>query len=200
MRGGVLAILTVIISIVSLAIGVICLNDVTTSISVIMLCYSLVLVKCNSGLAHRFAFVTSIIVMVSTLLMATVTSYDSLVSSGDMTLDSWAWLVSMIHAVTIVPMTILTFFTVAGICKASYGWEMVATLGVFIGLGLMFMSYLTLSVQVYLDIKSLPLENGYVVYGTQLSLIMHIVMAIVIWRIFKKNGYMITSNGIEVRQ
>ena len=184
-------------SAVSIALGLYYNDAMMVVLSLLALCYCIVSLK--YGNAGLFVTVASMIVMVCTILVTIVFSYDSMVTNGTMEKIDWSFIINIIQTVAVIPLTVLTFFIIAKVSEASYNWVMIGGFTPFIGLGIMGIGYALTYIFLLTELNDVLTDNVYILYGAAICLITHIVIALILGSIFKKRRYLITSNGLEVQ-
>ena len=187
-----------ILSFISLIIGVWTLDGVMIVISLLTFLFCIAIAK--HGNSHGFALITSVIVLICTILMASVASYETMVDGGIISKSSWTYVAAVIHTIPMIPLTLLTFYGTAAFSGASYNWVLVSGLGPFIGLGIQGMGYGLTYLFVIAELKIGPTENAYVLYGLMLCMIILVIFFLCLKSKLKKDRLMITSNGMEVMQ
>jgi hypothetical protein len=187
-----------ILSFISLIVGVWTLDGVMVVASLLTFLFCITMAKC--GKVHKLALIASITVLICTVLMATVASYETMVDDGTSSKSTWTYVAAVIHAVPMIPVTLLTFYSIAAFSRASYNWVIVCGLGPFIGLGIQGIGYALTYPFVLADFQIGPTENAYVLYGLMFCMIFLIAFYMILKSKLKKGRLMITSNGLEVIQ
>jgi len=187
-----------ILSFISLIIGVWTLDGVMIIVSLLTFLFCVVIAK--HGNSHGFALITSVIVLICTIMMATVTSYEVMVDGGIVSKGSWTYVAAVMHAIPMIPLVLLTFYGTAAFSGASYNWVLVSGLGPFIGLGIQGMGYGLTYLFVIAELQIGPTENAYVLYGLMICMIVLIMFSLILKGKLKKGRLMITSNGMEAMQ
>jgi len=195
--GKALSVASVVISAISLAIGFWGSNGVMTFASLMALCFSIVNVKYSPG-RFRLAMIMSLVLIICTVLITTVFSYETLVRDGTMAKDTWSYTAAIIQAIAVIPVAFMSYFAIAAFSNASYNWAVVSGLTTFIGLGIHTAGYAMTYAFYILDLEKGLSENSYVLYGLMIGMFSLIIFTIILNRIFLKNRYLITSNGLEV--
>ena len=195
--GRALSVAIVLISAMSLAIGLWGNLGVMTIVSAIALCFSIINAKYAPG-CFRLALIVSVVLIVCTILMTTVLSYDTLVREGTMSNETWIHMAGIIQAVAILPITFMSYFVIAAFSNASYNWAVVTGLTTFIGLGILSIGYAMTYVFYTLDLNKGPSENYYVFFGLMVAVLVLVIFSICLHHVFRKNRYLITSKGLEV--
>jgi hypothetical protein len=156
--------------------------------------------------------IASATVLVCTIIMVTVASFESLVNGGVMSEYSWTFVSAIIRGIAAMPLIIAFFFATAAVFKASYNWVVVPGLGWLVGMGMQVPQLVMLFiVQVpgflMLFFAGQPateeqeiIANATIVMGMLVNLVMFAVFSIVLRSVFKKNRYLINANGLEVRK
>ena len=196
--GRALSVASVIISAISLAIGFWGSNGVMTVASFIALCFSIVNVRYSPD-RFRLAIIMSAVLLVCTILITTVFSYETLVVSENiMTKATWVFVAGPIYAIAVIPITFMAYFVIAAISNASYNWAVVSGLTVFIGLGIHSAGYAMTYVFFLFGLEKHLSENYIAIYGLIIGLLTLVIFTILLNRIFLKNRYLITANGLGV--
>jgi len=187
-----------VLSFISLIIGIWTLDGVMIVASLLAFLFCIAIAK--QGKSHGLALLTSAVVLICTVLMATVTSYEMMVDGGVAPKNVWTYVVAVIHAVPMVPLTLLTFHGMAAFSGASYNWVLISGLGPFIGIGMQGMGYGLTYLFVIADLQIGPTENAYVLYGLMICTIILVVFFLCLKSVLKKKRILITSNGMEAMQ
>ena len=185
---------------VSVVIGLIDKEGLTATFSIIALCLSIGCLRYCSESTYRFSLISSSVVLLCTVLMATLTSYESLVESGVMSRYTWIYVSAIVHTAAVVPLVVMVLFVTAGISGASYNWVVVAGFGWLIGMGIMTMGYTLVNLVQRPDVDAGILANANIVIGLMVSLLVFIAFSLVLRHAFLKNQWLITTNGLEVKQ
>ena len=195
--GKALSVASIVISAISLAIGVWGSNGVMSVASLIALCFSIINVKYSPD-RFRLALIMSVILLVCTVLITTIFSYETLVRDGTLAKDTWSYIAGVIQAIAVLPVAFMSYFAIAAFSNASYNWAVITGLTTFIGLGIHTAGYAMTYAFFIFDLEKGLSENSYVLYGLMIGMFSLIIFTIILNRIFLKNRYLITSNGLEV--
>ena len=189
-----LSFVSVVTCAVSLIAGLWGRNGPMAVASMLAFLYSIIVVI--YGLDHRLMLFTSVILLVCTILITTVLSYETMVENGTMGKQSWIYLAGIVQAVPVLPIVLASFFVIAAVFGASYNWAVVTGLTVFIGLGILSGGYSLTYLFLAAGIEKGLMENAYILYGLLIGMFFLIAFTYVLFRIFKKNHYVITSDGL----
>jgi len=185
-----------VLSFISLVIGIWTWDGVMIVVSLLTFLFSVVIAK--KGNVHRLVFLTSIVVLICTILMASVTSYEMMVDDGIASKSVWTYSAAVIHTIPMIPFCLLSFFAIAAASGASYNWAIVSGLYPFIGLGVQGMGYGLTYLFMIADLQIGPTENAYVLYGLMVCVVSLIASSLILKSKLKNGRLLITSNGIEV--
>ena len=200
--------ISVAIAAVSVAAGVWGSDGPMTVLSLIAVILSVTAFAYCSDTVLRFSLTASMTVLVCTLVMVTVASHDSLVGGGTMTEYSWTFIAAAVRGAAVLPLILLFYFAAAAAFRASYNWVSAGGLAWLIGLGMqvpMFVLLFLIEVPGPIDsvLGNEPavdiISNASIVIGLFLSLMMFLIFSLVLANVFRKNRYLITANGLEVR-
>ena len=187
-----------VLSFISLVIGIWTLDGVMIIASILTFLFCIAIAKC--GNSHGFALLTSIIMLICTVLMATVVSYEMMVDDGIASKDVWTYAAAVVHAAPMIPLALLVFYGTAAFSGASYNWVLISGLGPFIGIGVQGMGYGLTYLFVIAELQIGPTENAYVLYSLMLCLVTLVAFFLCLKSTLKKKRILITSNGMEAMQ
>jgi len=194
------AALSIVAAVVSIVIGAWGRDGAMIALSCFAAAFSIVaLVRCSDKV-FVYSAVMSIAVLICTVLMVTVASYGTLVDGGVMTDYWWIYVSAAIHGAAMVPIVVMFFFTTAAVFNASYNWVLMPGLFWLVGTGIQVPKYVMVYIVQFSELESGIISNTTLVMTMLLNLIMFIVVSIILRQMFKKNRYLITAEGLTVRQ
>jgi hypothetical protein len=195
-----LAALWIIVAAVSAAVGVWGRDGAMIALSSLAVLFSILsYVYCSSSV-YRYSAIMSVTVLICTVIMVTVASYGTLVEDGTMSAHRWMLVCGLIHGTAIIPLIVVFFFTTAAAFNASYNWVIVPGLGWLVGMGMQIPKYILIYAVQYSELEQEIISNTVVVVVMLVNLIMFIAFSLILRSVFKKNRYLITANGLEVKQ
>lgn len=187
---------SLVLALISVAIGIWSMEGVMIVISVLASLYSAASILYPSKGTERLAVTASVAVLICTVLLATVLSFDSVVNDGTMSKGIWMYVVAVLQTAPVVPLVVLTFMVFASVFKGSYNWAVIAGLGAFIGIGIQSIGYALVYLIQWLGLGAEVIVNGDVLYSLGIDLLVMIVFSIFLYLKFSK-GIVITSDGME---
>ncbi|MCL1810902.1 MAG: hypothetical protein FWG41_01585 [Methanomassiliicoccaceae archaeon] len=193
-----LAIFCIIIAAVSVAAGVWGRDGATIALSSLAVFFSILCFIYCSNTVYRYSAIMSITVLICTVLMVSVASYDSLVDGGVMSGHQWMCVCGIIHGAAIIPLIVMFFFSVAAIFNASFNWVVVPGLGWLVGMSMQLPKSALMLITQYSELEQEIISNTTLVVVMLVNLIMFIAFSLILRSVFKKNRYLITANGLEV--
>jgi len=192
-------ILSAVIVAASLLIGVWKGEGMTVGVCIVALAVSVPAMMCAPPNVSKYSVIASVSVLVCAILMITVIPENALVMGGGTDLI-WVYAAALITGAALIPQAIVFFFVIAAKFEASYNWVIVSGLGWLVGLGMTIPKCLMVLVFWYDDVQAGLLSNPATVIGLMINLIMFVFFFVTAGRIFRKNRYIITSNGLERMQ
>jgi len=157
------------------------------------------LMRCSEKV-FLYSLIMSLTVLVSTILMVTVASYSTLVDGGVVTNYWWIYVSAAIHGAAMIPTIVMFFFTTAALFNASYNWVLMPGLFWMVGTGMQVPMYVMVYIVQFAELEAEIISNTTVVMTMFLNLIMFFVVSMILRHIFKKNRYLVTSEGLKVRE
>ncbi|MDR2698201.1 MAG: hypothetical protein LBB30_00785 [Candidatus Methanoplasma sp.] len=192
--------LSIFISTVSVAFGIWGQDGAMTALSLLAVLFSVLSFTYCSTAARPYPIIASTTVLICTTLMVTVASYDMLAEGGYVSDLGWIYLYAVIRGIAVIPLIIVFFFTTAAVFKASYNWAVVSGLGWLTGMGMQVPQFAMVLILQSSELENEIIVNATIVIGMLANLVMFAAFSLIIRSVFKKNRYLITSNGLEVRK
>ncbi len=187
-------------AVVSLALGIWGRDGAVMALSCFAISFSVVsLLRCT-GKVHLYSAVMSAAVLVCAVLSVTIFSYETLVEGGVVSPYGWVGITAVVRGAAILPLIIMFFFATAAIFKASYNWALVFGFGWLVGTGFHLPMCMFIYVVQFSDLELGIVTNNGLVVGMIIGMVISIAFTFVLRSVFKKNLYLITENGLVVRQ
>ena len=194
------AIVSVVLAVLSLALGIWGQDGAMLALSCFATVFSIVsLMRCTEAV-HKYSLIMSAMVLLCTALMITVASYDTLVNGNIMSDYWWIYLSAAIHGAAMIPIIVMFFFTTAALFKASYNWVLMPGLAWLVGMGIQVPKYLMVYAIQFSDLENGIISNTTLTLTMLVNMLMFVVFSLILRRVFKKNLYLITENGLVRRQ
>jgi len=149
--------------------------------------------------ASKYSIIASVSVLICAIFMITVVPENALVMGGETDLI-WVYAAGVFTGAALIPQAVMFFFTVAARFKASYNWVMIFGFGWSVALGMTIPKTLMILVFWYDRVQDGLLSNPATVIGLMINLIMFLTFFAAMGSIFRKNRYIIASNGVERMQ
>ncbi|AIZ57221.1 hypothetical protein Mpt1_c13600 [Candidatus Methanoplasma termitum] len=194
------AIFSIFAAIIALAFGIWGRDGAMIALSCFAVVFSIVSLMRCSETVYKYSVIMSVSVLICTILMITVASYDTLVNGKAMSDYWWIYLSGAIHGAAMIPLTVMFFFVTAALFDASYNWVLMPGLSWLVGTGFQVPKYLMVYVVQYSDFESGVISNTTLTLTMLVNMVMFIVFSLYLRRVFKKNLYLITKNGLVRRQ
>jgi len=112
----------------------------------------------------------------------------------------WIYVYAIIRGVAVIPIIIMFFFAVAAVFKASYNWATISGLGWLVGMGMQLPQFAMVLILQSAELESETIVNATIVIGMLVNMVMFAALSLILRFVFKKNRYLITANGLEVRR
>jgi len=198
-RERVLAALCIIVSLISVAIAAFGKDGAMIALSSIAVLFSALCFVYCAKTVYRYSAIMSVIVFACTVILVSANSYKALVDGG-VTPDNWWLFCGVVQGIAVVPLIIMFFFTMAAMFNASYNWVTVPGLGWLIGMGMQVPKCILIFLVQYHDLVRGAISNNALILVMLVGLLIFIIFCIILRSVFKKNRYLITANGLVVRQ
>jgi hypothetical protein len=192
--------LSIFISTVSVAFGIWGRDGAMTALSMLAALFSVLSFVYCSPAARLYILIASATVLACTILMVTAASHDTLVNGGYVSDLGWIYIYAVIRGIAVIPLMIVFFFTTAAVFKASYNWAVVSGLGWLTGMGMQVPQFAMVLILQSSELESEIIVNATIVIGMLVNLVMFAAFSLILRSVFKKNRYLITPNGLEVRK
>ena len=194
------AALSIIAAVVSLVVGAWGRDGAMIALSCFAVAFSIIALMRCSEKVFIYSLIMSATVLVSTILMVTIASYSSLVDGGVMTNYWWIYVSAAIHGTAMVPTIVMFFFTAAALFNASYNWVLMPGLFWMVGTGMQVPMYVAVYIVQYAELEAGIISNTTLVMTMFLNLILFFAVSMILRHIFKKNRYLVTAEGLKVRE
>ena len=192
-------IVSVIIAAASLAAAVWYGEGMTIGVSLVALLIAIpALFRCGPG-AARISLVAASSALISAVLMILLFPSDAFVI-GIETDNNQVILSAVVHGMALIPQIVLLFFTMAAAFNMSLNWVMISGLGWMVGMGLSVSKYVAVLILQNAEVEADLVMNSTIVIGMLVNLVMFIIFFYALGRKFKKNRYLITSDGLEAME
>jgi len=192
--------LSIFVSAASVAVGLWGRDGAMTALSLLAVLFSASSFIYCSGAVCRYAAIASATVLVCTVLLTTAASHDALAGSGSVSDLEWIYVYAIIRGVAVIPIIIMFFFAVAAVFKASYNWATISGLGWLVGMGMQLPQFAMVLILQSAELESETIVNATIVIGMLVNMVMFAALSLILRFVFKKNRYLITANGLEVRR
>lgn len=185
------AIFSAVIALVSLilALGDMEGNMIVTSLFVLV--FGIIASKRCSLEMNRFIFIAAVVTLACTVLSVTVFAQET-IQIGEDAEFGWFYVIALLHAIPLVPLTFAAFVITASVSDASYNWAVVRGLSPFIAMGMQVPGF----VVEYLDPKNV--DNGYILYTLLTMFVVMLVCGLAMSHYMRKNRMVINENGMVV--
>ena len=187
----------IVLTVASIATGSYYHEWIGVVLSFYTLVFTVVSIRNENDRLASFCFYSSIIVLIGTLIASIMLPYSN-VETGSMDLYVWAVLSAVCHAIALPTLSISCLYMIATVSGASYNFALTAGFMPFIGIGMVMPGFILQ----YMDVLYFggeTMTNAYALYSLLIALAMTAVSAIIVWRIMRKNRYLVTSKGREVK-
>lgn len=197
--GRIVAIASAFLALVSLIIAFVECEGIMTVTAVFVLGFGAIASKRCSARTNRYILLASMMTLICTVLSVTVFSQQK-VDDGEISEFVWFYIMAVIHAVPIVPLTFSSFVIIASVSEASYNWAVVRGLSPFISMGMLVPGYVAeyFFQDFYVDVWMV--DNGYILYGLIVMFVIMLVVGLVVTHYMRVTRTIITEKGSEVLQ
>lgn len=199
-RSKTLGVISIFAAVLALIVGIWGMDGAMIALSCFAIFFSVMSTMRCSEKVQQYSVIMSVTMLICTILAVTVVSYGSLVKSEILSENQWSLVCGIVQGVAVIPMIPMFFFVAAAFFKASFNWVMMPGLGWLVGMGFQLPKNLSVRIFQLSDIMDGIMTNNGIVIIMFVGLIMFIAFSLILRSIFKKNQYLITADGLVVRQ